>query len=83
MLLEWKPTSANKEHDDMFNVRIARGDTYFRKDVGSFSYDTAEKLAMSSMEKLLYVVIGLNPELGSHLQNKLDQQLKDLVNRMS
>lgn len=83
MLLEWKPTTARKEHVDIFNVRIEARETYFRKDLGGHSYDSAELLSMSSMEKTVYVVIGLNAALGDHLQNKLDQQLKELVDRMA
>jgi hypothetical protein len=82
MFFEWKPTTARKEHDDIFNVRIKPSETYFRKELGGYSYDSAEKLSMSSMEKLLYVVIGLNEDLGTFLQSKLDQQMKDLVAKM-
>ena len=81
-LFEWKKTDARKEHIDIFNIRIKPRETYFRKDLGGFSYDSAVLLSMSSMEKLVYVVIGLNSGLGAHLQNKLDQQLKDMVDRL-
>ncbi len=81
-LFEWKQTTARKEHDDMFGVCIEARQTYFRKDVGNYGYDSVEKLSMSSMEKLVYVVIGLNPALGTHLQNRLEQESKDLADRL-
>lgn len=82
MFLEWKPTTARKEHIDLFNVRVAPRETYFRRELGGHGYDSAELLSMSSMEKTVYVVIGLNPALGDYLQNKLDQKLKELGGRM-
>lgn len=82
MPFEWKQMDARKEHIGIFNVRIKPRETYFRKDLGGFSYESAELLSMSSMEKLVYVVIGINSGLGAHLQNKLDQQWKDMVDRL-
>jgi hypothetical protein len=82
-LFEWKPTTARKEHEDLFNVRVEPGDTYFRKDVAGLSYDSALKLSRPSMEKLLYAVIGVNPSLGTDLQELLDQKMKDMSQRLS
>ena len=76
----WTPTTARKEHEDLFSVRIGPRETYFRKDIGSFR--DAEKLSMASMERILYVIIGLNPNLGVGLQMKLDKAAEDLVSRL-
>lgn len=76
----WTPTTARKEHEDLFSVRIGPRETYFRKDIGSFR--DAEKLSMASMEKILYVLIGLNQNLGTRLQMRLDEEAKDLASRL-
>lgn len=72
---KWNRTKARKHHEDIFNIRIESGETYFKKQVDSFS--SVEKLSMSSMGKMLYTVISLNPSLATKLQQTLNDQLAE------
>ena len=79
---EWKTTHARTEHDDLFNVHIEPRELHFRKNLGSETYGSVARLSVASMEKVLYVVIGLNPSLGTRFQKILDREIQDLSDRV-
>jgi hypothetical protein len=58
----WEPTKARKEHTDNFDAPIRRGETYFKKTCG-VGYGDDIKLSRTSMETVLFAVIGSNPFL--------------------
>ena len=46
------------------------------------TYGSVARLSVASMEKVLYVVIGLNPSLGTRFQKILDREIQDLSDRV-
>lgn len=58
----WESKNANKAHEDIYGVRISAGETYFSLQVGA-AFDAVRKVAMPSMEKMLYLFVAQNPRL--------------------
>lgn len=58
----WKPTQARSRHEDLFGLRILPGQMFFRKQAaGDGGFDL--KLSLSSMEKILLIVMVQNRSL--------------------
>lgn len=74
---DWKQTTARKGHEDLFGVQILEHEVYFKKSLGGWSEVT--KLSQTSMEKILYVVIELNPILAGLGQKMHDDYLAKIV----
>lgn len=81
----WQSTTARKNHEDLFGIPIESGEVYFRKDLGG-AWGSTEKLSNSSMEKILYVAIVLNPglrKLGDDMAESAMQRLHAAANSLS
>lgn len=77
----WSRTSARKDHDDIFGVKILERETYFKLQVGG-GFDQVEKVAMSSMERIVYLVMSCNPSLerlGEEMDDKQRQAMVDAL----
>jgi hypothetical protein len=59
---EWRPTSARKEHQDLFGEVICDGEIYYKRQMGP-AWDDVIKLSRLSMERLLYAVFYGNSRL--------------------
>lgn len=77
----WESKSANKEHEDIYGVRISAGETYFSLQVGA-AFDAVRKVAMPSMEKMLYLFVAQNPRL-ERLADGAIQREQDEMRRMA
>lgn len=74
--LGWTKSRAQKDHIDVFGKKVETGEDYFKRQVGG--YHQTEKLAMSSMERLVYLLIVNNPalaELGEHQEQQRHQAM--------
>jgi hypothetical protein len=60
--LGWKLIQARAGLEDMFGLRISSGDMYFRKQT-SYEYGSEFKLSMTSMERILLIVMIQNAGL--------------------
>lgn len=77
----WERKNANKEHEDIYGVRISAGETYFSLQVGA-SFDALRKVAMPSMEKMLYLFLVQNPRL-ERLADGAIQREEEEIRRMA
>lgn len=81
----WEAPEARKEHEDAFGVTIKRGETYFKKQVGSPFADPV-KLSRSSMEKLLYIFVATSPQMEAMADLLIQEQeahLRAVMERVS
>jgi hypothetical protein len=58
----WKLIQARTKLEDMFGLRVSSGEMYFRKQT-SYEYGSEFRLSMTSMERILLIVMVENPEL--------------------
>lgn len=58
----WQKTVAIKDHVDEVGIEIKRGESYYKRDVGS-GYSNVLKLSRVAMDKLLYCTIYTCPEM--------------------
>ncbi len=81
----WQPTKARKEHEDLFGVRIASGEIYYKRRVGS-AWDAAIRLSRQSIERLLYALLQANPllqELADEIHEARLERLREMHARYS
>ncbi|QVN19583.1 hypothetical protein [Burkholderia pyrrocinia] len=73
--LPWRAVEARKSHIDAFGDTVAVREIHFVKDAGR-AFTPAFRLSRSSMEKVLYVAVHLNPTIQG-LADKLIQKSED------
>lgn len=77
----WSATTARKNHDDIFGVKILETETYFKLESGG-GFHQVEKVAMSSMERIVYLLMSKNPRLerlGEEIEKKQYQAMVDAL----
>jgi hypothetical protein len=72
----WQRTKARKEHKDLFEERIRDGEVYFKRQVGAAWGDDI-KLSRLSMERMLYALFSLNPDLERLAEEVIEARLKE------
>jgi len=73
--LPWRAVEARKSHIDEFGDTVAEREIHYVKDAGR-AFTPAFRLSRSSMEKVLYVAVHLNPTI-QELADKLIQKAED------
>jgi len=73
--LPWRAVEARKSHIDEFGDAVENGEVHYVKDAGR-AFTPPFRLSRSSMEKVLYVAVRLNPTIQG-LADKLIKKAED------
>lgn len=82
---QWQPTTARKDHEDIFGKRIRDGELYYKRQIGP-AWDAVIKVSQLSMERLVYIVMAGNlslQALGKTLQEQRFKALQEAHARFS
>ena len=72
----WRSLVGRKDHVDEFGEAIEKGEVHYVKEVGASSFTSPLRLSRSSIEKVLYVAVHLNPGIQA-LGDKLVKRTRD------